>query len=148
MKGSRFALFSFSLIVVVTLALGCSRPGGERKPSKGTPEVGERARYYHFQDVLIPGALKVKMEESFVYETPSLRVGKLVFSGRVEAQSLTNFFARNMERDGWALVNKFGFKDVVLNFSKPNRNCTVNIIDKPVKTIVEVWVGPVGKKPE
>jgi hypothetical protein len=146
MKGSRFALFFFSLIVVVTIAMGCSRLGGEQKTSKGTPEVGERARYYHFQDVLIPGELKVKMEKSFVYETPSLRVGRLVFSGRVEAQSLTNFFARNMERDGWTLLNKFGFEDVVLNFSKANRNCTVNIIDKPVKTIVEVWVGPVGKE--
>ena len=146
MKGSRFTVFSFSLLVVVTLAMGCSRLGGERKTSKEAPEVGERARYYHFQDVLIPGELKVKMDESFIYETPTLRVGKLVFSGRVEAQSLTNFFARNMERDGWTLVNKFGYKDVVLNFSKPNRNCSVNILDKPVKTIVEVWVGPVGKE--
>lgn len=146
MKGSRFSVFSFSLMVVVTLTMGCSRLGGEQKTSRETPEVGESARYYHFQDVLIPGELKVKMEESFIYETPSLRVGKLVFSGRVEAQSLTNFFARNMERDGWTLVNKFGFKDVVLNFSKPNRNCTVNILDKPIKTVVEVWVGPVGKE--
>jgi hypothetical protein len=146
MKGSRFWGFSLLLVVVLTLAMGCSHLGGERKTSKEAPEVGAQARYYHFQDVLIPGELKVKMDESFIYETPALRVGKLVFSGRVEAQSLTNFFARNMERDGWTLVNKFGFKDVVLNFSKPNRNCTVNILDKPLKTIVEVWVGPVGKE--
>ncbi|NIS63413.1 MAG: hypothetical protein GTO13_22815, partial [Proteobacteria bacterium] len=41
-------------------------------------------------------------------------------------------------------VNKFGFKDVVLNFTKPNKTCTVNIYDRPINTIVEVWVGPVG----
>ena len=145
MKGNRLAVISFSLLVGLTLVTGCSRLGRERKTSKEMPEVGQQARYYHFEDVLIPHELKLKMGESFIYENPSLRVGRLVFSGRVQAQSLTNFFTNTMENDGWRLVNKFGFKDVVLNFSKSNRNCTVNIYDKPVKTIVEVWVGPVGE---
>ncbi len=146
MKGNRFAVFFFSVLMVLTLIMGCSRLGRERKTSKEPPAVGEQARYYHFEDVLIPGELKVKMDESFIYETPSMRVGRLVFSGRVQASSLTNFFTNNMEKDGWRLINKFGFKDVVLNFSKSNRNCTVNIYDKPVNTLVEVWVGPVGRE--
>jgi hypothetical protein len=146
MKGNRFAVSFLSALVALALITGCSRLGWERKKtSKEPPRVGEQSRYYHFEDVLIPGELKVKMAESFIYETTSLRVGRLVFSGRVQASSLLNFFASSMEKDGWELVNKFGFKDVVLNFSKTNRNCTINIYDKPVNTIVEVWVGPVGK---
>jgi hypothetical protein len=145
MKGNRFALVAFSALVGLALITGCSRLGRERKAPKEAPAVGEQARYYHFEDVLIPQALKLEMDKSFIYETPSLKVGRLVFSGRVEPYSLLNFFTNNMEKDGWVLVNKFGFKDVVLNFSKPNRNCTVNIYDRPIKTIVEVWVGPVGE---
>jgi hypothetical protein len=144
MKGNRFALVCVSALVGLALIAGCSRLGSERKASEEAPPVGEQARYHYFQDVLIPHGLKAEMDESFLYETPSLKVGRLVFSGRVQAHSLVNFFTANMEKDGWKLVNKFGFKDVVLNFSKPDKNCTINIYDKPIKTIVEVWMGPVG----
>lgn len=145
MKGNRFALVCVSALVGLALIAGCSRLGSERKTSREAPSVGEQARYYHFQDVLIPHGLKAEMDKSFIYENPSLKVGRLVFSGRVQAYSLVNFFAANMEKDGWKLVNKFGFKDVVLNFSKPDKTCTINVYDRPVKTIVEVWMGPLGE---
>jgi len=145
MKGNRFALVSFSVLVGLALITGCSSLGGKRKDSKEAPAVGDQARYYHFEDILIPHGLKLEMDTSFIYETPSVKVGKLVFSGRVEAQSLVNFFTNNMEKDGWKLVNKFGFKDMVLNFSKPNKNCMVKIYDRPINTIVEVWMGPIGE---
>jgi hypothetical protein len=145
MKGNRFVVVTFSVLVGLAMVTGCSRLGWERKKTPKEPaRVGAQARYYYFEDVLIPGELKAKMAESFIYETTSLRVGRLVFSGRVQASSLLNFFTSNMEKDGWTLMNKFGFKDVVLNFSKSNRNCAINIYDKAVNTIVEVWVGPVG----
>ena len=146
MKGNRFALVSFSALVGLALITGCSNLGGKGRGSEEAPTVGEQARYYHFKDILFPHALKLEMDKSFIYETPSLTVGRLVLSGRVQAYSLLNFFTNNMEKDGWELVNKFGLKDVVLNFSKSNRNCTVNIYDRPLNTIVEVWVGPVGKE--
>ena len=145
MKGNRFALVSFSVLVVLALITGCSRFGGKKEGSKEPPAAGEQARYYHFEDVLILQGLKPQMDKSFIYETPSFKAGKLVFSGRVEAQSLANFFTNNMARDGWKLVNKFGFKNLVLNFSKPDKTCMVNIYDRPIKTIVEVWMGPISQ---
>jgi len=144
MKGNRLAVVSLSVLVGLAVVTGCSRLGWERKTPKEVPPVGEQARYYHFQDVLIPHELKLEMDKSFIYETTSVKAGRLVFSGRVEVYSLSNFFTNNMEKDGWRLVNKFGFKDVVLNFTKPDKNCTVNIYDRAINTIVEVWVGPVG----
>ena len=133
------------MLVSVALITGCSSSGRKKEGSKETPAVEERARYVHFEDVLIPHGLKLQMDQSFIYETPSLKAGKLVFSGRVEPQSLASFFTNNMERDGWKLVNKFGFKNLVLNFSKPDKTCMVNIYDRPVKTIVEIWLGPIGQ---
>ncbi len=144
MKGSRFALVSFSVLVGLALTMGCSSLGGKKKESKEAPAVGERARYYHFEDILIPHGLKPEMDKSFIYETPSFKAGKLVFSGRLEVQSLASFFTTNMERDGWKLVNKFGFKDMVLHFSKLKKDCTINVYDRPIHTIVEIWMGPIG----
>ncbi len=146
MKGNRFAVVSLSALVVLALIAGCSNLNGKRRGSEEAPAFEEQARYYHFEDILFPHALKLEMDRSFIYETPSLTVGRLILSGRVQAYSLLNFFTQNMEKDGWKLVSKFGFKDVVLNFSKSNRNCTVNIYDRPIYTIVEVWVGPVGEE--
>ena len=146
MKGSRFAVVSITVLVGFAFITGCSRLGWQRRTPKESPSVGTQARYYHFEDVLIPHELKLEPDKSFIYETPSLKAGRLVFSGRVQVPSLLNFFTNNMEKDGWKLVNKFGLKDVVLNFSKPNKNCTVNIYDKPINTIVEVWVGPIGER--
>jgi len=144
MKANRILLVSVSVLMGLALTMGCANLGGKRKESKEPPAVGEQSRYYHFEDILIPQGLKLEMDRSFIYETPSFKVGKLVFSGRLEVQSLANFFANNMERDGWKLLNKFGFKDVVLNFSKSRKTCTVNLYDRPIHTIVEVWMGPVG----
>ncbi len=146
MKGNRFALVSLSALVGFALIAGCSNLAGKRRGSKEAPTVGEQARYYHFDDILFPPGLKLEMDKSFIYETSSLTVGRLILSGRVQAYSLLNFFTQNMEKDGWNLVNKFGVKDVVLNFSKPNMSCTINIYDRPINTIVEVWVGPVGEE--
>jgi hypothetical protein len=144
MKRNRLTLACFSILVGLAFIIGCANLGGKRKESKEPPAVGEQARYYHFEDILIPHGLKLEMDKSFIYETPSFKAGKLVFSGRVEPQSLASFFTTNMERDGWKLVNKFGFKDVVLNFSKSKKTCAVNIYDRPIYTIVEVWMGPIG----
>ena len=145
MKGNRFVFVCFCVLVGLALITGCAKRSGKREGSQEAPAVGERARYFHFEDVLIPQGLKPQMDKSFIYETPSFKAGKLVFSGRVEAQSLANFFTNNMERDGWKLVNKFGFKNLVLNFSKPDKTCMVNIYDRPIKTIVEVWMGPISQ---
>ena len=92
MKGNRFALISFSALVGLALITGCSNLGGKGRGSEEVPTVGEQARYYHFKDILFPPALKLEMDKSFIYETPSLTVGRLVLSGRVQAYSLLNFF--------------------------------------------------------
>ncbi len=144
MKGNRLALAGFCVLVSSALIVGCANLGKKGKESKEPPAVGEQARYYHFEDILIPYGLKLDMDKSFIYETPSFKAGKLVFSGRLEPQSLASFFTANMERDGWKLINKFGFKDVVLNFSKSKKTCTVNIFDRPIYTLVEVWMGPIA----
>ncbi len=52
-----------------------------------------------------------------------------------------------MEKDNWKLVNSFSGKESFLNFSKPDKTCTVKIIEKWYGTTeVEIRVGPLGEK--
>jgi hypothetical protein len=48
-----------------------------------------------------------------------------------------------MEKDNWKLMNSFKRKEYVLNFSKPEKTCTIRIVDKWYGSVeVEVRVGP------
>jgi hypothetical protein len=52
-----------------------------------------------------------------------------------------------MEKDNWKLVNSFRGKDSFLNFTKPDKTCTVKMFDKWCgTTVVEIRVGPLGEK--
>jgi hypothetical protein len=52
-----------------------------------------------------------------------------------------------MERDNWKMVSSFRGKESFLNFSKPDKNCWIKIIEKWTGTTkVEIRVGPLGEK--
>ncbi len=102
----------------------------------------------HFDDVLVPGELKYQQTDSFIYETPRFKTGVMVFSKWwLDVGSLIDFFAYHMEKDNWKLVNSFRGKESVLNFSKPDKICTIKIYEKWYGTTeVEIRVGPLGEK--
>ena len=141
------------VILLCTVWTGCSSTLKERQgePGKGEgPEAGGkyRAKYYNFDDVLVPGELNYKQKRSFIYETPQFKAGSMVFSKwRIDVESLIDFFTYNMEKDNWKLVNSYKGKESFLNFSKPDKTCVIRIIDKWYGTTeVEIRVGPLGAK--
>lgn len=98
--------------------------------------------YLDFDDVLIPGELKVDKKSTFIYETSGLAAGLLALSGRVEFNSLVAFFENNMAKDNWRMVSSFKSTRTILLFQKENRYCVVYITDKDYKVYVELWVAP------
>ena len=145
-KGSTIAL-----MVVVLLGMtwmGCS---STLKEKQGEPVKGElkgSGKYYHFDDVLVPGELKYNQSKSFVYETPRFKTGVMVFSKwRLDVGSLIDFFTYHMEKDNWKLVSSFRGSESVFNFSKPDKVCTIKIReDWYGMTEVEIRVGPLGEQ--
>jgi hypothetical protein len=143
--------FITALIVVVVLGMtymGCSSTIKERR---GEPVKGEwrgSGKYYHFDDVLIPGELNYKQNKSFIYETPHFKAGVMILSKwRLDVGSLIDFFTYNMEKDNWKLVNSFRGKESVFTFSKPDKICTIKITEKWYGTTeVEIRLGPLGEK--
>ena len=145
------------LVFLLGLAwMGCSSAVKERRDepgkidSQGTTASNGKysARNYYFEDVLVPGELNYKPNKSFVYETPQFKAGAMYFTKwRLDVDSLIDFFNYHMEKDSWKIVNSYRGKESFLNFSKPDRTCTIRIMEKWYgSTKVEIRVGPLMEK--
>jgi hypothetical protein len=139
------------LLLVVLLGLtwmSCSSSVKERRPD--APPGGDLAvgRYYFFDDVLVPKELNYQANDSFVYETPQFKAGSMVFSKWwLDARSVIDFFTYHMEKDNWKLVNSFQGRETILNFSKPDKSCTIKIWETWYGSLgTEIRVGPLGMK--
>ena len=144
------------LLVVLSMTwMGCSTTVKERQqgqPAGGatgeTTAGGEEIGKSYFDDVRVPTELNYKANKSFVYESPGFKAGIMVFSKwRLDVDSLIEYFKYNMEKDNWKLVNSYRGKESFLNFSKPDKTCTIRIVEKWCgTTVVEIRVGPLGEK--
>jgi hypothetical protein len=143
------------VICFVGVWMGCTTTVKERQ--QGQPVTGptveakadwEGTGKYYLDDVRVPSELNYKPNKSFVYETPKFKAGVMIFTKwRLDVSSLIEFFTYNMEKDNWKLINSFRGKESFLNFSKPDKTCTVKMIEKWCgTTIVEIRVGPLGEK--
>ena len=153
------AVFALTLLLALGLnltVLGGSSPAQQHPSTASDAKEGSDsaipnpearpespdALYYDFSDVLIPKQLKLKKDESFVYDTSSFTAGFLTFEGRVEMRSLTRFFVDAMSQDNWLLGAKFTHKEVVLLFEKPNKRSIMYITESRFSTKVRIWVAP------
>ena len=151
----RKSVVALGLVIVLGLAwTGCSSSVKERRSdsSGGSVEIAGRdtaaGKYYFFDDILVPKELNYKASKSFIYETPQFKTGSMVFSKFwIDARSVVDFFVYHMERDNWKLLNSFRGSESILNFSKPEKTCTIKVVDKWYGSVqVEIRVGPLGTK--
>jgi len=129
------------LCCVVFLVL----PGCAAFKQQETAQPGQEALnqvFYSFPDIPVPKELEYVRDKSFVYETQTIKAGVIVLNGNVDMQSLENYFKVNMAKNGWKLVNTFRYKDVVMNYTKEDKTCTIKMSRGSFNTDVEIWVGP------
>jgi len=140
--------FLFAVLFTGLAWTGCASTVKERSGEPEKRGVETTSKYYHFDDVRIPRELNYKQNKSFVYETPRFKTGILIFTKwRIDVESLIDFFNYQMEKDNWKLVNSFKGKESILNFSKPDKTCTIKITEKwHGTTEIEIRVGPLGEK--
>ena len=154
MKGvirGRWVICCASLLAFFFMNMaGCAESQFQKKTAdKPAPTMEEKTKgeppiYYDFNDVLIPGELKLDREASFIYQTAGLTAGVLVFSGRVELNSLINFFKNNMVKDNWQIVSTIKSERNMMLFKKEKRWCVVSIKEKELfDTETEIWVAPI-----
>ena len=142
--GYRAALKMFCLmaaILLITTACSSTPKTTDGLKAKGKEEK-KAPLYYDFEDVLVPRDLKLNTKSSFVYHTSGITAGVLIFTSKVERNSLIQFFENNMAKDNWQLVSSFKSPRTLLLFQKENRWCVINITDNNWDTLVEIWVAP------
>ena len=140
------------LIGFFILFYGCSgaqpKQSSESSLSSTTKVYDENSpRYYDFIDVLVPGELKVDPYATFVVQVSGFATGVLVLKGRVEKNSLINFFQVNMAKDNWEVISSFKSPRAssFLLFKKSNRWCVISVRDRDFTTQVEIGVSPANE---
>lgn len=98
--------------------------------------------YYDFNDVAVPQEMNLQLSDSFILETPTARTGVMTFTGKVDANSLRNYYVHTMTKDGWTLKSAIKSNKSILLFEKPGKYAVVIITDGTLKTRLEIWVTP------
>jgi hypothetical protein len=134
------------LLISLMVFSGCAYLRGNGEEADETVVTGEETEsgslYYDFGDVPIYSTLKVVKKKSFVYHVPGYTAGVLGLSGRVDTDTLEQFFKKSMPKDNWKLVCSFKSPRSVLFFTKEKKSCIINMTEKRFKTEVEIWVAP------
>ena len=125
-------------------------PGGQQSesPQSSTSAppstAAPRPLFYDFPDIPIPSELNLLSSDSYVFQAGSFKTGLLTLRGRVDINSLINFFQMAMPRENWKPKGGFRYKRSVLIFEKPDKTCIVNLYEKMFYTYVEIYVAPVS----
>lgn len=136
-------------ILVLFIATGCAYFQSE--PERETvyeplevPEEEERIthHYYDFDDIPIPKEMKINTDNSILFESQDIRAGMLSFSGRVNSESLFNYFLVSLPNEGWRLTSYIKYGTYILTFDKPDKLCIVRIIEKAFTSELQIWISP------
>ena len=121
---TRHAILASLLLILLA---GCTTIGGQ---DAATPEGTNTAQSYFptkFRDFEVPNELKIDREKTLFINTSSFNGGVVNLSGRLEVESLAEFFVQAMQRNGWKLLGEAHYKNDILAFTKPNKSCMITL---------------------
>ncbi|NDY71799.1 hypothetical protein DO021_01440 [Desulfobacter hydrogenophilus] len=148
----RHCLPSTFLICLIFTAFifvsGCGVFQGASAPEQGQSTQSEvetkpLAIYHDFEDVLVPEELTIIKNRTVVVSTPGFRSGILTLRGRVESNSLYNFFSINMEKDNWEVISRIKAPETtIMVYQKATRCAVITIREEQIYTYVEIGIAP------
>lgn len=103
-----------------------------------------------FDDVPIPRGLTFRPNDSTLIESPSMKAGRLVYTGFVEGTSLAQAFRGSLEAQGWRFVNTTlsSGKGIIQTYEKGGNSIQVYIYDRWWwTTLVELTVTKASTPP-
>lgn len=97
--------------------LGASESGGSGSTNApidgpGIPAAGHK----RFNEIPLPDGLREDTQRTFVYDSRSVRIGKMVYNSKNTVNELAQFYITNAPLDGWNLVSTTQSEDSVLLF--------------------------------
>ncbi|MBI9111208.1 hypothetical protein [Maridesulfovibrio ferrireducens] len=104
-----------------------------------TESYEEFVPYTEFDDIAVPNELSRVPERTFIYENKEFKTGMIVMKGRVENQSLIDFFVNQMAKDNWTKESSIISSMSTIVFKKPYKSCMIRITDGSYNTEVEIY---------
>jgi hypothetical protein len=118
-----------SALFIILLA-GCSSLNfGHGSDKTEGPEPSQSYFPTKFHDFEVPNELKLDRDTTLIINTSSFTGGIVSLTGRLEVDSLTDFFNQSMQKNGWKLMGEAHYKNVLLAFTKPNKTCMITIYE-------------------
>ena len=134
-----------SLLVIVLLGVaGCATGPFGKKSSAPVPGIdngtGTEAGMLpgpgllpaptpRFPDIPLPQGLKEDIERSYVYESATLQIGRMVYTSRDALNELARFYLQECPGNGWELDEVLTADGYEILFEKPGKRLTVTIRD-------------------
>ncbi|WP_289022537.1 hypothetical protein [Desulfobacter postgatei] len=136
----------FTALIFVS---GCGVSKGASPSAQVTPPQSGIAKqpvavYHDFEDVLVPEGLTIIKNRTVVVSTPGFRSGLLTLKGRVEPNSLYQFFSMSMEKDNWTVLSRIkALETTIMVFQKATRCAVITIREEQIYTYVEIGIAPI-----
>jgi hypothetical protein len=171
-KSDKTSYWIMVLCICFVTAWGCSRssapppnpvsqsqqapaPSAGPGPAYGPPAAapaspvpaspsGPKAKFLDFNDIPIPPEIDVQSKNSSVSQSGQTKMGFLTLRGRVDSNSVMNFFVAALPREGWRLKGQFRYNRSLLIFDKPDKVCVILMKEETYYTYVEIYVSPVA----
>ena len=121
------------VIYFAVIGLGLTGCAGMHADSTKTAaqnsEAAKNEPYFptNFNDFEVPGELKLDSKHTMFINTASFTGGIIALEGRVEINSLSDFFIDSMQKNNWQLTGEVRYNNILLAFTKPNKNCLISI---------------------
>lgn len=83
-----------------------------------------------FSDVPLPAKLKEDSEHSYVFESDTLQIGKMVYKTKASVNELAQFYIRECPAADWKLESMLQSDGVYMVFIKPGKRLIVSVEEK------------------
>lgn len=139
-----FALFLSLGVSGCVFGLGSSSDEGALAAQPLSPEETSQPFYhYSYRQILLPFGLELDKKESFFVDTDSFIGGHLRYSGKLEIESLAEFFINTMPKNKWKKVYSSVSGRMLQAYAREGRTCIIKITESNFKTYVDIFVSDV-----
>ena len=94
-------------------------------PEPGLPLAAES----RFRDIPLPEGLRQDLSRTFVYESSTLQIGRMVYTSKASVSELAAFFLRECPAAEWQSTNVIEADGAQLLFTKPGKQLIISIRD-------------------
>lgn len=126
---------------------GCATPGYKESSVVSGIEKGLTvASILRFDDVPVPSGFLQISNESFIFQSESLRAGVLKYSGKSSPDVVMQFYKEQMPLYNWQLINLIEYGKKQLNYEKTGQSCIIMIEGARSKSVLTISVGPKSER--